>query len=95
MFTNNYDHGQAPEEVWKANVENDVEVIVDPTGFTTKELKEKGYKVKCTSLEKQFCNHFRKETLEGMVRENVRCIPERVGCTPKKKRIVFEVSEGE
>ncbi|WP_430608946.1 hypothetical protein [Enterococcus sp. MSG3310] len=69
-------------------MENDVEVIVDPKGFTTKELKEKGYKVKCTSLEKQFYNHLRKETLEGMVRENVRC-------TPEKKRIVFEVSEGE
>lgn len=37
-------------EVWKVNVENDVEVIVDPKGFLTKELKERGYKFKCTSL---------------------------------------------
>ena len=31
-------------EVWKVNVEN------DPKGFLTKELKERGYKFKCTSL---------------------------------------------
>ncbi|WPH48387.1 alpha-glucosidase (plasmid) [Enterococcus faecalis] len=31
-------------------MENDVEVIVDPKGFTTKELKERGYKIKCVSL---------------------------------------------
>lgn len=42
-------------EVWKVNLENDVEVIVDPKGFITKELKERGYKFKCTFFVERDC----------------------------------------
>lgn len=54
-------------DVWKADVKNDEVVIVDPKGFITeKAIEEKGYKVKCISLEKPSYNYYRKVVLTDM-----------------------------